>query len=142
MCFPQAYLPGLRGVDIDVLPLEQAQQALVLQTVAQWARTYTVTTIFGMERLTAAGRQIAAVVIDAQGQVQGYQTKNQLAPSEEQFYVLGYTRQLFAVSGIKHAAWRKRPTLPTPAPRSASGAVRARHVMRRPGYGLVRARAW
>lgn len=57
VCFPEAYLPGLRGQDFDVLPFDQTQQERVLQAVAQWARTYAVTTILGMERLTeAAGR--------------------------------------------------------------------------------------
>ena len=80
VCFPEAYLPGLRGQDFEVLPFDQAQQERALQAVAQWARTYAVATILGMERLTEAGRQIAAFVIDARGQIQGYQTKNQLDP--------------------------------------------------------------
>ena len=51
--------------------------------MAEWARTYAVATILGMERLTEAGRQIAAFVIDARGQIQGCQTKNQLDPTED-----------------------------------------------------------
>ena len=89
VCFPEAYLPGLRGVGIDVLPFGQADHERVLQVVAQWARTYAVGTILGTERLTEAGRQIAAYVIDAFGQIQGYQTKNQLDPTEDPFYVPG-----------------------------------------------------
>src|SRR4051794_3176919 len=64
VCFPEAYLPGLRGQDFDVVPFEPAQQERALRAVAQWARTYAVATILGMERITAAGRQIVAVVID------------------------------------------------------------------------------
>jgi predicted amidohydrolase len=64
-CFPEAYLPGLRGQDFDVLPFDQTQQERALQAVAQLARTYAVATILGMERFTPAGRQIAAFVIDA-----------------------------------------------------------------------------
>ena len=75
LCFPEAYLPGLRGQDFEVLPWGQTQQERVLKSVAQWARTYKVATILGMERLTEAGRQIVAVVIDAQGEIQGYQTR-------------------------------------------------------------------
>src|SRR5260370_31036 len=86
VCFPEAYLPGLRGQDFEVLPFDKTQQERVLQAVAQWARTYAVAAILGMERLTDAGRQIVAVVIDAQGEIHGYQTKNQLDPSEDQFY--------------------------------------------------------
>jgi uncharacterized protein (DUF952 family) len=47
---------------------------------------YAVAPILGMERLTEAGRQIAAFVFDAQGQMQGYQTKNQIDPTEDRFY--------------------------------------------------------
>src|SRR5580692_5253744 len=101
VCFPEAYLPGLRGQDFEVLPFDQTHQERALQAVAQWARTYSVATILGMERLTEKGRQIAAFVIDARGQLQGYQTKNQLDPSEDQFYVPGNTRRLFEINGIK-----------------------------------------
>src|SRR6185295_2983151 len=62
VCLPEAYLPGLRGQDFEVLPFDQTQQERALQAVAQWARTYRIATIFGMERLTQAGRQIAAFV--------------------------------------------------------------------------------
>ena len=60
VCFPEAYLPGLRGQDFEVPPFERSEQERALQAVAQWARAYAVATILGMERLTEAGRQIAA----------------------------------------------------------------------------------
>ena len=134
VCFPEAYLPGLRGQDFDVLPFDQTQQARVLQTVAQWARTYAVATILGMERLTAAVRQIVAVVIDAQGQMQGHQTKNQLAPTEDQFYVPGNTRQLFEINGIKfgvaicHEGWRYPETVRWAAVRGAKIVFHPHHT--------------
>src|SRR5207249_2256622 len=99
--FPEAYLPGLRGQEFDVLPFDETRQERVISAVAQWARTYAIATILGMERITEAGRQIVAVVIDAQGYVQGVQTKNQLDPSEDRFYVPGTTRQLFEINGLK-----------------------------------------
>ena len=71
VCFPEAYLPGLRGLDFEVPPFDQTQQERALRAVAQWARTYKVATILGMEWLTDAGRQIAAVVLDASGEMQG-----------------------------------------------------------------------
>src|SRR5207248_6260185 len=97
VCFPEAYLPGLRGVDIDVLPFGPADYERTLETVGRLAQTYRVATILGTERLTDAGRLNVAVVFDARGEVLGYQTKNQLAPSEDPFYVPGTTRQLFEV---------------------------------------------
>jgi predicted amidohydrolase len=134
VCFPEAYLPGLRGQDFDVLPFDQAQQERVLQAVAQWARTYAVATILGMERLTAAGRQIVAVVIDAQGQIQGHQTKNQLDPTEDQFYVPGNTRRLFELNGMKfgvaicHEGWRYPETVRWAAVRGAKIVFHPHHT--------------
>ena len=104
MCFPEAYLPGLRGQDFEVLPFDQTRQERVLQAVAKWARTYAVATILGMERLTEAGRHIAAFVIDSLGQIQGYQTKNQLDPTEDQACArayLPYGREGVLVQAIK-----------------------------------------
>ena len=125
VCFPEAYLPGLRGQDFEVLPWDQTRQERVLQTVAQWGRVYRVATILGMERITEDGSQIAAVVIDAQGRIQGYQTKNQLAPTEDQFYVAGTTRQLFEIDRLKfgvaicHEGWRYPETVRWAAVRGA-----------------------
>jgi predicted amidohydrolase len=125
VCFPEAYLPGLRGVDIDVLPFDRTDQERVLQAVAHSARTHGVATILGMERLADAGRQIAAAVIDARGRILGFQTKNQLAPTEDLFYVPGDTRQLFEVDGVKfgvaicHEAFRYPETVRWAAVRGA-----------------------
>jgi predicted amidohydrolase len=133
-CFPEAYLPGLRGQDFEVLPFDSAKQERVIKTVAQWARAYGIVTILGMERLTQAGRQIVAVVFDASGQVQGYQTKNQLAPSEDPFYVPGNTRQLFEIKGIKfgvsicHEGWRYPETVRWAAVRGAKIVFHPHHT--------------
>jgi predicted amidohydrolase len=134
VCFPEAYLPGLRGQDFDVLPFDQAQQERVLQTVRQWTRKYEIAAILGMERLTEAGRQIVACVIDSRGQIQGYQTKNQLAPSEDQFYVPGHSRQLFEINGIKfgvvicHEGWRYPETVRWAAVRGAKIVFHPHHT--------------
>jgi predicted amidohydrolase len=93
--------------------------------VAQWARAYKITTILGMEWLTRAGRQIAAVVLAATGEILGCQTKNQLDPTEEPLYVPGNTRQLFEVNGLKfgvaicHEAFRYPETVRWAATRGA-----------------------
>lgn len=134
VCFPEAYLPGLRGQDFEVLPWDQTQQERALRAVAQWAQTYQVATILGMERLMQAGRQIAAFVIDAQGQIQGYQTKNQLDPSEDQFYVPGNTRRLFEINGVKfgvaicHEGWRYPETVRWAAARGAKIVFHPQHT--------------
>lgn len=80
-----------------MLPFDEAAQARVLQVTSQWAKAYRIATILGMEQTSPAGRQIAAAVFDTQGALQGIQTKNQLDPSEDPFYVPGNTRQIFEV---------------------------------------------
>jgi len=133
-CFPEAYLPGLRGQDFAVLPFDETQQERALRAVSQWAREYRVTTILGMERLTKAGRQIAAFVFDAWGELQGYQTKNQLDPTEDQFYVPGNTRQLFEINGVKfgvaicHEGWRYPETVRWAARRGAKIVFHPQHT--------------
>jgi predicted amidohydrolase len=125
VCFPEAYLPGLRGQDFEVLPFDRTVQERVLRMVAEWARTYGVATILGMERLAATGRQNVAVVIDAHGEVQGYQTKNQLDPTEDACYIPGDTRRLFEVNGVRfgiaicHEGWRYPETVRWAAVRGA-----------------------
>jgi predicted amidohydrolase len=101
VCFPEAYLPGLRGLDFEVPPFDRTQQRRALSEVARWARTHGVAVILGMEYLTNEGRQIAAVVLNARGDLLGRQTKNQLDPTEDRLYVPGCTRQVFEVNGVK-----------------------------------------
>ena len=134
ICFPEAYLPGLRGQDFEVFPFGQAEQERVLQTVAQWSKAYAIAAILGIERLTEAGRQIAACVFDADGQIQGFQTKNQIAPTEDEFYVPGTTRQLFEVNGTKfgiaicHEGWRYPETVRWAAVRGAKIVFHPQHT--------------
>jgi predicted amidohydrolase len=133
-CFPEAYLPGLRGQDFQVLPFDRTEQERVLQAVGQMARTYAVAVILGSERLTEAGRQIAAYVIDARGEIQGYQTKNQLDPSEDRHYVPGNTRKLFEIDGVKfgvaicHEGWRYPETVRWAAVRGAAVVFHPQHT--------------
>jgi predicted amidohydrolase len=134
VCFPEAYIPGLRGLDFEVYPFDRTDQERVLKTVSQWSRTYALATILGMERITDAGRQIVGVVIDAHGQIRGYQTKNQLDPTEEPFYVPGNMRQLFEIDGLEfgvvicHEGWRYPETVRWAAVRGARIVFHPQHT--------------
>ncbi len=115
-------------------PFDQERQERTLQAVALWARTYAVAAILGTERLTDAGRQIVAFVIDAEGRVQGYQTKSQLDPTEERFYVPGNVRRLFEINGVKfgvaicHEGWRYPETVRWAAVRGAKIVFHPHHT--------------
>ena len=134
VCFPEAYLPGLRGQDFEVIPWDERSQERALAHVAELARRHQIATILGMERITPAGRQIAAVVFDAGGRVLGVQTKNQLDPSEDRFYVPGSTRQLFDVNDAKfgvticHEGWRYPETVRWAAVRGAKIVFHLQHT--------------
>jgi predicted amidohydrolase len=134
ICFPEAYVPGLRGQDFDVYPFDRRDQERALAAVAQGARGFGVATILGMERVTESGRQIAAFVIDAQGELQGIQTKNQLDPTEERFYVPGDTRQIFEIQGLRfgvaicHEGWRYPETVRWAARRGAKIVFHPQHT--------------
>jgi predicted amidohydrolase len=134
VCFPEAYLPGLRGQDFEVPPFDRAQQERALGAVSQWAGRYGVAAIVGMERVSEAGPQVAAWVVDAHGEVLGCQTKNQLAPSEEAFYVPGDTRQVFEIAGVKlgiaicHEGWRYPETVRWAAVRGARIVFHPQHT--------------
>ena len=101
VCFPEAYIPGLRGQDFDVFPFEKADHDRALTAVAESARKHAIATIIGMERISESGRQIAAYVIDGDGELRGYQTKYQLDPTEDQFYIPGDKRQIFEINRVK-----------------------------------------
>ena len=134
VCFPEAYLPGLRGLDFEVPPFGPADHERVLQTVAQWARTYKVAVILGTERFAEAGRQIAAYVFDARGELLGCQTKTQIDPSEDRFYVPGSGRRLFEINGAKfgisicHEGWRYPETVRWSAVRGAKIVFHPQHT--------------
>ena len=134
VCFPEAYLPGLRGQDFGVFPYTPADHDRALAVVSCSAKECGIATILCIERFVAVGLQIAAYVIDARGELLGVQTKNQLDPSEDPFYVPGDRRQLFEVNGLKfgvaicHEAWRYPETVRWAAVRGAQVVFQPQHT--------------
>jgi predicted amidohydrolase len=134
VCFPEAYLPGLRGLDFEVVPFGKAEEERVLQAVSGLARTYGVAVIMGMEMYTAAGRENVAVVFNADGEIQGVQSKTQLDPSEDPHYVPGSTRRLFEINGVRfgvaicHEGWRYPETVRWAAVRGARIVFHPQHT--------------
>jgi len=112
VCFPEAYLPGLRGMDFDVPPPDQQRQVASLEALRKAAERTGVAVVMGMEWETETGILNVAFVISREGKIEGYQAKNQIAPSEEPFYVPEGPRRLFEVDGVPfgiticHEGWR------------------------------------
>jgi predicted amidohydrolase len=136
VCFPEACVPGLRGQDFDVYPFDRAAEERTLRAVADWARVHRIATILGMEQLAEAGRRprIVSWVFDADGGIQGFQTKNQIDPTEDRFYTPGDTRRLFEVNGTKfgvaicHEGWRYPETVRWAAVRGAAIVFHPQHT--------------
>lgn len=101
VCFPEAYLPGLRGLDFVVPKYDRETQLLVMHEVSRYARESSIAVILGMEFIVDDGRQIGAAVFDRHGKLLGCQSKNQLDPTEEPCYVPGKSRQVFEVDQLK-----------------------------------------
>ncbi|HEX6943811.1 MAG TPA: carbon-nitrogen hydrolase family protein [Gemmatimonadaceae bacterium] len=134
VCFPEAYLPGLRGQDFKVIEWGGAEERRTIAAIADMARRHHIAVIFGLERVTAAGRLISACVIDAGGTILGFQDKTQLDPSEDKFYVPGDSRRLFEVDGVKlgvvicHEGWRYPETVRWAASRGAKIVFHPQHT--------------
>jgi predicted amidohydrolase len=112
VCFPETYLPGLRGLDFAVPPPDQRRQQAALETIRAAAERSRVAVVMGMEWESTLGLHNVAFVISREGAVVGYQTKNQIPPEEEPFYVPDGRRRLFEVDGVPfgvticHEGWR------------------------------------
>lgn len=101
VCFPEAYIPGLRGLGFAVPSFNPKEQQRVLTEVATLAQEFGIAIILGMEWISGSARQIAAVVYDQSGACLGVQTKNQLDPTEEFFYSPGTRRQMFQIDNLR-----------------------------------------
>jgi predicted amidohydrolase len=112
VCLPETGIPGHRVQRRTVPDVSAEDLATAAQVVAGAARRAGVVTILGTERHGPAGREIVAVVIDADGSTLGTQAKTQIDPSEEADYVVGTGRRLFTAArltfgiAICHEAFR------------------------------------
>lgn len=125
VCFPETYLPGYRGLDLPTPPPDQSAQERALQSISELARRHHVAVIMPIEWASPGGLLNLAFVVNADGTIQGQQTKNQLAIEEEATYVPGDARRLFVVDGVPfgiaicHEGWRYPETVRWAARRGA-----------------------
>lgn len=125
VCFPETYIPGLRGQDFSVPPPNQHRQQQALGTICATARRHGVAAVVGMEWETTLGLHNVAFVVSRNGEIAGYQAKNQIPPEEEPFYVPDGRRRLFEIDGVPfgiticHEGWRYPESVRWPAVRGA-----------------------
>ena len=126
VCFPEAYLPGLRGGSFDLPAVDQPVMEEALKRLRAACRVHHVAAIVGLEWVSELGLENRAVVISAAGRVLGYQTKNQITPGgESRNYVPDGKRRMFRTAGVVfgiaicHEGWRYPETVRWPAVRGA-----------------------
>jgi len=114
VCFPETYIPGLRGFEVPVPPPDQRRQQAALEAIGAAAKRHGVAVVVGMEWEPAAGlgTHNVAFVIGRDGAAEGYQAKNQIPVEEEPYYVPDGRRRLFDIDGVRfgiticHEGWR------------------------------------
>ncbi len=101
ICFPESYLPGYPG--LGFVPEERSPEKLqsALDRVCSTAAENAIAIIIPMDWYGSEGLLNLAYVISNTGEVLGYQTKNQLDPSEDKIWVPGTQRSIFEVNGLK-----------------------------------------
>jgi len=101
ICFPESYIPGypLDLSNAEKLYPHVLEEAL-LQTCAI-AKQNAVAIILPMDWYEHGDFLNVAFVISANGEVLGYQSKNQLDPTEDHLWVAGTQRNIFEVNGLK-----------------------------------------
>ncbi len=125
VCTAEGYLPGLRGVGLDVPPPDAAFLARAERTIRETAATTGVAAIVGVERVTTAGLIASAMIMGQDGELQGYQDKVQIDPSEVGTYTPGHGRKIFEIEGLRfgvvicHEGWRYPETVRWAARRGA-----------------------
>lgn len=101
ICFPESYIPGY-PIEDNLSPDRSPEKlAAALDAVCAMAAENKIAVIMPMDRHSVEGLQNVAYVISATGEIQGYQAKCQLDPSEDHIWVPGTKRELFEVNNVK-----------------------------------------
>jgi len=101
ICFPESYIPGYPGMGAG--PEERTPEKLqsALDEACKLAAGNSIAIVLPMDWPHEEGLLNVAYVISRTGEVLGYQTKNQLDPSEDNIWIAGTQRSLFEVDGLK-----------------------------------------
>jgi predicted amidohydrolase len=101
ICFPESYIPGYRGEEFEVEAHSPEKLKAALHEVCAIAKEYAIAVILPMDWDHPEGILNVAYVISNKGEIMGYQTKNQLDPTEDNMFIPGVERSVFEVNGVK-----------------------------------------
>ena len=101
ICFPESYIPGYPGMEYNAEDRSQEKLQFALNRVGDIAAENSIAIILPMDWHHPDGILNLAHVISNTGEVLGYQTKNQLDPTEDNIWIAGTERSIFEVNGVK-----------------------------------------
>ena len=125
ICFPECFMPGLRGVGKVVAPPDAGFLERGWARVAAAAAKGNVAVILGTERVGSEGLFATALVVNPDGTMAGFQDKVQLDPTEDAIYTAGNARRIFQTGALTfgvaicHEGWRYPETVRWAARRGA-----------------------
>jgi predicted amidohydrolase len=101
ICFPESFLPGYPGMEYPAEDRSPESLQAALDKVCAIAAENAIAIIVPMDWHHPKGVLNLAYVVSSTGEILGYQSKNQLDPSEESFWVPGTERKIFEVNGTR-----------------------------------------
>lgn len=101
ICFPESYIPGYPGMEIKAEAAGPERLMEALDTVRSIAAQNKMAVIMPMDWYRPDGLVNLAFVISDSGEILGYQTKNQLDPSEDNIWMPGTERNIFEFNGLR-----------------------------------------
>lgn len=101
ICFPESYLPGYPIPEYNPEKPTQEQLQAALAKVCAIASANNIYIIIPMDWYDAGKFLNVAHVVSSKGAALGYQSKNQLDPSEDTIWQPGSERKLFEINGAK-----------------------------------------
>jgi predicted amidohydrolase len=125
VCFPECFVPGYRTPDRQVPPPDSRFLERAWSAIAAAAARADIAVVLGTERVVDDEVLLAALVVNRDGTIAGFQDKVQLDPSEQSLYTSGSGRHIFQTGplvfgiAICHEGWRYPETVRWAARRGA-----------------------
>jgi predicted amidohydrolase len=117
ICFPECFVPGYRAMGKTAPPPDPAFLERAWCAIAAAAAKANLAVVLGTERVVDGALLAAALVVNPDGTIAGFQDKVQLDPSEEATYSPGSGRRIFQTGpltfgiAICHEGWRYPETV-------------------------------
>ncbi len=101
ICFPESYIPGYPLEEFLIGRASKEDLESALDKACGMAAKYSIAVILPMDWYHGDKFSNVAFVISNTGEVLGYQTKNQLDPTEDNIWTPGTKRNIFEVNEVK-----------------------------------------